>query len=143
MTAQPYRRESQILKVSTDLGLIFGFAIVCKQGGDEYFDVQDDNATEQGMLEAATDFARNSRVACIMHAREKGQPVPAGAVVHTFPLTTEIAKALGITTERTGLLIAMAPDDPEILEKARRGEFTGFSIGGERITDELVDEAPR
>lgn len=137
-TPTAYRREAQFLKVAPELGLIFGFAIVCKQGGEDYFDVQGDHIPEQAMLEASTEFAKSTRTACIMHAREGGKPVAGGAVVHTFPLTTDIAKALGITTERTGLLIALAPDDPEMLEKARAGLFTGFSIGGTRVTDEEV-----
>lgn len=137
MTDTSYRKDAQILKVDTGLGLIFGFAMVCKIGGEDYYDTQGDHITEQAMLEASTEFAKSSRVACDMHARDDtGVPVQGGAVIHTFPLTSEIAKSLGIETPQTGLLIAMAPDDPELLEKARNGEYTGFSIGGARIEDE-------
>lgn len=127
-----FQVDAQILKVSTELGLIFGFAVICKIDGEDYYDTDGDHFTERGMLHASTDFAKSERVACTMHARDAaGQPVQDGGVIHQFPLTTEIAKALDIQTRMTGLLVALAPDDPETLEKARRGEFTGFSIGGE------------
>lgn len=139
-----FRTDAQILKVSTELGLIFGFAMICKvrdENGDlvPYNDTDDDQFIELGMLEAVTKFAMTKRVACDMHARdEDGQPVQDGGVIHHFPLTEEIAKALGIITPMTGLLVALRPDNPETLEKARRGEFTGFSIGGEVIEAEEV-----
>lgn len=76
------------------------------------------------MLEAAADFAQNSRVAKDMHQGEQ-----VGDVVFTFPLTTELAKAFDIQTPRTGLMIAMKPP-ADILAKFASGEYTGFSIGG-------------
>ena len=124
--------DAQILKVNTDLGLIFGFSMICKVDGEDYYDTDGDHFTERGMLEASTQFAKGGRVACTMHARDvNGQPIQDGGVIHQFPLTTEIAKALDIQTRMTGLLVALAPDDPDTLAKAARGEFTGFSIGGE------------
>lgn len=132
--------DARILKVSTELGLIFGFAVICKVDGEEFYDHDNEHITEQAMLEAATDFAKSARVACTMHKRDPdGNPVPDGGVIHTFPLTTEIAAALGITTKMTGLLVALAPEDPETLEKARRGEYTGFSIGGEILDAEYEE----
>jgi putative serine protease XkdF len=131
------RAESDILKaavckVDDDLGLVFGFAIVCKRDGADYFDLQDDHIPEAAMLEAATDFMLHSRVAKEMHGGEE-----VGSIVFAFPLTTEIAKALDISTKTTGLLIAMKPA-PDVLSKYRDGTFTGFSIGGSRIRDKEV-----
>ena len=137
-----FRTDVQILKVSTELGLIFGWAMICKVRDEHdnlvpYNDTDDEQFDEQGMLEAVTEFAMTKRVACDMHARdEDGQPVQDGGVIHHFPLTEEIAKALGIITPVTGLLTALRPDNPETLEKARTGEYTGFSIGGEVIEAE-------
>lgn len=129
-----------ILKVSDELGLIFGFAAICKVDGEDFWDSDNEHYPEESMLRDSTEFAKSSRTACDMHAREGDgiEPVSAGGIVHTFPLTTEIAKALEIQTRRTGLLIAMAPDDPAVLEKARSGEYTGFSIGGSVVEAEDV-----
>ena len=126
-----------LAKVDETLGLVFGYAIVCKQNGEDYYDLAGDHIPELAMLKAATNFMANSRVAKEMHQGEQ-----AGTVVFAFPMTTDIAKSLGIQVEQTGFLIALKPDNPEVLEKFKNGEYTGFSIGGSRITDVPVpDEA--
>jgi hypothetical protein len=122
---------TQVCKVDDSLGLVMGFAIVCKQDGEDYFDVQGDHIPEDAMLGAAVDFMQNSRVAKEMHAGDSK-----GSVLFAFPLTTEIAKSFGIETQTTGLMIAMKPNDADMLAKFKSGELTGFSIGGRRITDE-------
>ena len=55
-------------------------------------------------------------------------------------MTSDIAKALDIEIEKTGFVVGMKPSDPEILEKFRSGEFTGFSIGGARRAETVVEE---
>jgi hypothetical protein len=121
-----------VLKVDNELGLVFGWAIICKQRGADYYDVQGDHIPENSMLSAAADFMQNSRVAKDMH---QGDEV--GPVVFAWPMTADIAKAMGIVTDTSGLMIAMKPP-AGILEKFRSGEYTGFSIGGQRVTDEEV-----
>jgi len=132
-------KDCQILKVSTELGLIFGWAAICTQDGADFWDSDGEHYPEQSMLGDATEFAK-VRVACTMHQRNAaGNPVQTGGIVHMFPMTGEIAKSLGIETRITGLLIAMQPDNPEDLEKAKNGEYTGFSIGGDIIDAEYVE----
>lgn len=129
------------IKVDDELGLVFGFAIICKENGEPYFDLHGDHIPEDSMLKASTDFMLKSRMAVDMHGRdENGQPIPGGSVVFAFPLTTEVAKSLNIVTNQTGLLIAMKPDSSEVLEKFRNGEYTGFSIGGRYVTTLEVDD---
>lgn len=132
ITRKPGFDKATIVKVDEKLGLVFGFAIVSKIDGEDYFDLQGDNIPEDAMLKAALDFMVNSRVAKEMHSGDA-----AGTVVFAFPLTTDIAKALEIETKQTGLLIAMRPD-VGMLAKFASGEFTGFSIGGYRLEDEDV-----
>lgn len=121
-----------VVKVDEGLGLVFGFAIICKRDGKDYFDVQDDHIPEAAMLEAATDFMLHSRVSKDMHVGGAD-----GTVVFAFPLTSDIAKALEIESKQTGLLIAMKPS-ADVLGKFRDGTYTGFSIGGQRVKDEDV-----
>ncbi len=116
--------EVKIAKVDSKLGLVFGYAVICLKNGEQYFDLQDEHVPESVMLDFATDFMKNSRSAKAMH---DGDDV--GEVVFAFPLTTEVAKSLGIDAKQTGLLIGMAPNK-ETLQKFDDGEFTGFSIGG-------------
>ena len=146
------RVEVEICKVDSKLGLVFGFAIVCKLNGEPYYDsgsldtndntVYSDHVTEQAMLEGVTDFMKSQRIATDMHERVldadgnqvldadgRAIPVQKGIVVHSFPLTTDIAKALGIETKMTGWLVAMAPT-ADVLKKFESGALKQFSIGG-------------
>ncbi len=128
--------QSEITKVDDELGLVLGWGIICKQDGDEYFDLERDSSTERAMLEAALEFMECSRVAKEMHRGNQR-----GTVVFAWPMTTEIAKAFGFNTgNNTGLLIGMRPDD-EMFAKFKSGELTGFSIGGVCLDSELVGVA--
>lgn len=128
--------KSETVKVNSELGLVFGWGIVCKIDGEPYFDTQRDHIPEDSMLKAAADFMEKSRMSGDMHARSaSGEPIPDGQVVFSFPLTTDIAKALGIECNKTGWLVALKPS-PDVLAKYASGEYTGFSIGGSRLKDE-------
>lgn len=133
--AKEKRVYTEVTKVDDSLGLVMGFAIICAEDGEPYFDLQGDHIPEDSMVKAATDFMLNSRVAKDMHEGEA-----AGGIVFAWPMTAEIAEAMGIVTKRTGLMIAMKPDSDDMLEKFRSGEYTGFSIGGTRLEDEDVTE---
>jgi hypothetical protein len=126
-------KRFQLLKVDDDLGLVFGFAVVCSEDGEPYVDLQGELVTPQAMMKAAVDFARGARRGREMHETDDGD------VVFLFPLTAEVAKALDIETRRTGLLTALAPSNPETLAKIKAGEYTGLSIGGEYVTVETVE----
>lgn len=132
-TDQATKRTFEVAKVDSELGLVFGFAIVSKINGVDYFDVQGDHIPEEAMLEASLDFMENSRAAKEMH---EGDQI--GSIAFAFPLTTDIANAMNIRTEKTGLMIALKPYDDEVLNRFKSGEYTGFSIGGRRIEDEEV-----
>lgn len=131
--AKPTAKFAEVLKVDDSLGLVLGWAIVCKKDGADYWDLQDDHIPESSMLSAAVDFMQNSRMAKEMHGGES-----AGSVLFAFPMTEDIAKAFGIETKTTGLMIAMKPDDDAMLAKFRDGTLTGFSIGGSRLDDEEI-----
>ena len=129
--------HGQVTKVDEALGLVIGYAIVCNESGEPYFDLQDEHIPEDAMLKASMDFMQNSRLAGEMHAETPaGQPIDYGQIVFAFPMTTDIAKSLGVTVERTGLLIGMKPD-AEMLAKFQTGALTGFSIGGGYIPDQI------
>lgn len=131
------KKMASFVKVDEELGLVFGFAIVCNKDGEPYYDLHNDHIPEDSMLTAATDFMLKSRVAGEMHERDENRnPITKGTVVFCFPLTTEVAKSLNIKTQMTGLLIAMKPDDKAIVEKFKTGEYTGFSIGGAYVENE-------
>lgn len=125
----------EVTKVDESLGIVFGYAIVSKIDGEEYYDTQGDHIPEESMLRATADFMSGRRTAKVMHKGGR-----AGQVVFGFPLTQEIASALDISVRKTGFVVGMRPDDPDVLEKFRDGELTGFSIGGRRVEETVVEE---
>lgn len=128
-----FRTGSEVCKVDEDLGLVFGFGVICTENGEPYFDKQDDHVPDAAMLEAAAEFVSRSSATTDMHARDEDGAIPVdGEVVFAFPLTAEIAKAYGIETPKTGLMVGVRPS-PEVLAKFRSGAYRGFSIGGRRI----------
>lgn len=127
--------DCTLIKADKSLGLIFGWAIVSTEDGEPYYDVQGDHIPEDAMLEAATDFMLKHRTMKVMHSGKK-----VGAVVFAWPMTEEIAKAMGLSCDRTGLMIAVKPDNPSVIERFKNSQYTGFSIGGNRLVDEDVDD---
>lgn len=122
----------EISKVDEGLGLVFGFAIVCKENGVDHYDLQGHHIPEAVMLEAVTEFSKAEMVAKDMH---RGDQI--GEVAFLFPLTAEVAKAFDITSTKTGLMIAMRPG-ADVLAKFASKEYTGFSIGGKGTLEEVA-----
>lgn len=125
--------------VNTELGLVMGWAIVCKEDGEDYYDLNIDwegdyagqrvpeHIPESTMLKGALDFALQPvRPGNEMHAGPE-----TGSFPFVWPMTAEIAKAMGITCKRSGLMVGYYPA-PEVLAKFKSGAYTGFSIEGFR-----------
>lgn len=119
-------QKATVAKVDQSLGLVFGWGLICTEKGEDHFDTQGDHIPEDVMVAATSDFMENARIAKDMHSAAE----PHGTIVHSFPLTKDIAEAMGITTEKTGWMVAMKPS-AEILAKFADGTYTGFSIGGQ------------
>jgi hypothetical protein len=131
-----FTATADVCKVDDKLGLVFGYAMVCKVDDEPYFDVQGHHIPEDTMLRVLSKFMQSDRVI----AKEMHSGDPVGTYVFAFPMTDEIAKSLDITVKRTGALVAMKPYNPQILDKFAFGELTGFSIGGINPVFEEVDK---
>jgi hypothetical protein len=135
-----FTATTEVCKADEKLGLVFGYAMVCKIDGKPYFDTQGHHIPEDTMLKVLSRFMQSENiVAKEMHSGEQ-----VGTYVFAFPMTSEIAKSLDIEVKQTGALVAMKPDNPATLAKFVSGEFTGFSIGGTspvfaEVTDEETD----
>jgi hypothetical protein len=138
MTTEKFSQFFKVDSVDEQLGIVFGWAMICTEDGKPYFDLQDDHIPEHSMTKALADFMENLRVAKDMHVAGEAGVLP-GSIIFGFPLTADIAKSMGISTRKTGAIIGMKPGDPEVLRKFASGEYTGFSIGGERLLDEEAD----
>lgn len=136
-----FRKNCEVLKTSDELGLVYGYAIVCLEDGKPYFDSYGDHIPEAVMVKHAADFMLSARVTTDDHARDADRkPVPDGHVVFAFPMTVEIGKSLGFDVKKSGLIVAMKPSE-EVYKKFKSGEYTGFSIGGYRGEDEPFKES--
>lgn len=118
--------EAKVLKVDSDQGVVYGYAVVCKEEGKDYFDLQNDHIPEDVMRSASTTFMEGAREMKEMHLG-----VCKGQIVHSLPLTSELAEALGVKgVEKTGWIVGVKPNDASVIEKFKSGALTGFSIGG-------------
>jgi hypothetical protein len=134
--------QFKIAKVDESLGLVFGYAIICKVNGQDYYDLNIDpngNRTpehipENTMLKAAADFMQNSRAGNEMHSGSEQ-----GTYVFAMPWTTDIAKAFGVSAPKvTGLMVCYKPPK-SVLAKFLDGTYTGFSIEGGRVAVQEFD----
>jgi phage head maturation protease len=72
------------------------------------------------------------RTAKRMHSGES-----IGEVIHSMPLTNDVAKALGIQSDREGWIIAIRVNDEQVWKDVKSGKLSAFSIGG-RAMKEMV-----
>lgn len=133
---------TDLLKVDESLGVVFGYAIVCREmdaagNWTDHYDTQGHHIPENEMLKAAVDFAQQQAVQKAaskdMHEGDDIQEV-----VLMLPVTEELAKALDWDIKKTGLVIGLKPT-PEVLEMYKKGERTGFSIGGRGVLTEATE----
>lgn len=148
-------KVNETISVDEEHGLVFGYAIVCKVRNDageleDYYDLNIDtdgvhkgklvpeNVTEDGMFKCAVD-AQAAGAQLPGNDMHEGPDV--GSYYFMFPVTTEIAKALGWEVEKTGLVVGYHPGDADVLAKFKNNTYTGFSIEGARVAYEELEEA--
>ena len=134
MTKQ-FEAYGEVTKVDTEQRIVYGFASVVTKGGEVVVDRQGDVITADEMEKAATNFMLGARNGLTMH---KGEPTT--TIVHSMPFTKEIQSAFGIESDLEGWLIAVKVHDDETWDRMKKGEFTGFSIGGRATKVEVPDD---
>ena len=113
-----------ILKVDRQRRIVWGWASVSTVKGELVVDRQGDRIAPPEMEKMADSFMRSTRAAKAMH---EGDDV--GEIVHSLPLTKELAEALGIQTDKEGWITGVYVADDGEWEKVLRGEYAGLSIG--------------
>lgn len=124
--------EGQILKQLDEERLAFGWAYVSTVKGEISLDHSGEFIRPDQIAKAATNFMLSARTAKAMHTGEK-----IGEIIHSMPLTNEIAKALGIQSDREGWVIAVKVYDDTVWQDVKSGKLAAFSIGG-RALKEMV-----
>lgn len=120
-----FETVGEVTKIDTEQRVVYGFASVVTKGGEVVVDRQGDVITAQEMEKAATEFMLGARNGLTMH---KGEPTT--TIVHSMPLTKQIMDSFGLQCDKEGWLIAVKVHDDETWDRMKKGEFTGFSIGG-------------
>jgi len=118
-------KASDILKVDKARRIVWGWASVSTMKGELVTDRQGDRIAPAEMEKMADGFMRSARAAKAMH---DGDDV--GEVIHSLPLTKELADALGIQTDREGWITGTYIKSDAEWQKVLRGEYAGLSIGG-------------
>ncbi len=123
--AYDMNKSADILKLDSERRIAWGWASVSTMQGQPVVDLQGDIIPLAEMEKMADRFMASARTAKAMHAGES-----IGEVLHSFPVTNELAKAFGMSTDREGWIIGMRINDNETWNAMKRGDFKGFSIGG-------------
>ena len=132
MTKTEVQIEGQIVKQLDEERLAFGWAYVATVKGEVSLDHSGEFIRADQLAKAATNFMLSMRTAKRMHSGES-----IGEVIHSMPLTNDVAKALGIQSDREGWIIAIKVHDEQVWQDVKSGKLAAFSIGG-RALKEMV-----
>ena len=117
--------QGKILKRDDEQRLVYGWAYVSTVEGKLSVDHSGETIDPDTLSKAATDFMLDVRIAKAMH---QGNAI--GSVVHSLPITKDIAESLGIQTDREGWVVAMKIHSDQVWELVKSGKLSAFSIGG-------------
>ena len=110
------------------LGLYFAWGALCKVDGEPFVDSHGDVIPEDDMVAAAVTLAEAGKL------NLEHTDATRGEVPLVFPLTSDIAKALGIESTRSGLVVGFRPD-ATLAKAIDAGEVTEMSIEGRALVE--------
>ena len=126
-----FKADCTVTDVNESLGIVFGWGMVTDINNEPYYDLDNQHIPSDLMVKATSAFMETARLSNDSHT-----PIDIGTVVHSFPLSAEIAKSMGITSNISGWMVGVKPDAPT-LAKYVSGEYKGFSIEGSgKLTDD-------
>ncbi len=120
-----YTSDVTIVKMDDDQRIVWGWASVATENGDPVFDVHGDHIPMSELTKASVEFMEDVRIGKTLH---QGQKV--SSVIGCLPLSAELAKALGIESNREGLIMGFRVHDDETWKLIKSGELPALSIGG-------------
>lgn len=123
--------DCKVVKTDKRLGVCIGWSVISTIDGEPYFDRQSDHIPDSVAAEAFLKFAEGDRIMKLDHSGSAR-----GKVVWMFPLDRDTQTSLGLTSNVTGVIIGVRPDDPSILDRFGK-DLHGFSIGGSGTIEEL------
>lgn len=128
------RWEGEFSKVNSDKQQVFGWASIVEMNGEPVVDLQGDYIAIDEVEKSAYEYVHKSRKGGDMHLRDGDQPIHKSDMIESFVVTPEKKKALGLPDETpVGWWVGYQINDPELWQKVKSGERTGFSIHGRGI----------
>lgn len=114
-----------IIKADDEQRIVWGWASVATENGEPVFDIHGDHIPMEELTKASVDFMRNYRVGKTEHFGKQ-----TSEVIAMLPLSKSLAEALGIQTNREGLVVGFKVHDDETWNGIKSGDLPAFSIGG-------------
>lgn len=128
-----FKANCRVTDVDNKLGLVFGWGMVTEIDGQPYFDTDNQHITSDAMVKATSGFMEGQRISNDSHTSSD-----IGTVIHSFPLSKDIAESMGVQSRLSGWMVAVKVSD-EILKKFESGEYTGFSVEGAANYHDIED----
>jgi cation transport regulator ChaB len=129
-----FKADVTVTGVNESLGIVFGWGMITDINGAPYYDTDNLHINSDLMVKATTGFMEDSRTSNDSHTASD-----IGMVLHSFPLSKEIALSMGVTSNVNGWMVGVKPNK-EILQKFVTGEYRGFSIEGEGVIEDEEEE---
>lgn len=130
-----YSVRTGLLKIDEEQRIAWGWASVISENGEPVVDKQGDIISADVMTRAANAFMSDVRAGQVMH-----EGVTKAVVLHSLPLSKDLAEALELGTNREGWIIGMKVKDEDTWERVKSGELRAFSIGGEAMRSAIQAE---
>jgi hypothetical protein len=115
----------RVFKIDEEQRIIYGWASVTTYKGELVVDLHGEVIRTNTLHKAFNEFMKELRVGKLNHS---GKQV--GQIVHSFPMSKEICDALGIQTDKEGVIAGFYVTNDTLWEQVKSGEFAEFSIGG-------------
>ena len=131
-----WHKVEKVLKFDAERQYVFGWASVAiTKDGHQVEDLQGDLIDVDDLEQAAYDFARDYRSTGVMH---QGDVV--GQMIESFMVTPDKLEAMGLPPDALpqGHWVGFHIPDAEIFGKIRDGSFSGFSIQGDAVREEVA-----
>lgn len=131
--ATAFQASAPVAFAKGKLGLYLAWAAFSKRNGEDFYDSHGDHIPEDDLVAGALSLAK-SRLLKVEHNGADRGDIPL-----VYPMTTDIAKSLGLESKDSGLLIGFRPD-AELAAQIDAGEIDQLSISGRAMAEMVKAE---
>jgi hypothetical protein len=128
-------KQVEVQKMGDDKRLVYAWAYVCEEGGEQVVDHSGDIIDADDMEKMAYDFMESYR-----EGGERHEKTGVATAVASMPFTKEVQEALGVDIGKVGWFIIFKVHDNEVWEKVKDGTYKMLSIGGIATREKIVND---